>query len=244
MANRKQASEAVKGSTRVPRNTLSRARVVDGALAFIDANGLDAVTMPALAEHLGVGTMSLYRHIDDKDDLVNAVAERVIGDVEVPGGPADDWEGRIVGYLRDLRDAALAHPALARILAERGLTVGPVFDQLEQAHSILRRAGFSDTDAVRTFYTLFVYVFGFVIWELPRVHQQPAASYADAWNVAIDELDAGSYPSLHALRDDLTTAASTEQFEYGLDALLRSLRPRARRLRTHARRQDADVSLT
>jgi len=217
----------VKSPTRVPRNTLSRARVVDGALALIDADGLDALTMPRLAQYLGVGTMSVYRHVEDKDDLINAVAERVLGDVRVPGGRDDDWEGRVVGYLRALRAAALAHPALARILAERGLTVGAVFEQLEQAHSILRRAGFSDTDAVRTFYTLFVYVFGFVLWELPRVHQQPATSYIDSWNAAIDQLDINSYPTVHALREALTTAASTEQFEYGLGRLIASLRPQS-----------------
>ena len=68
---------------RVPRNTLSRERVIEGALALIDAEGLDAVTMPGLAKSLGVGTMSLYRHVADKDDLVNAVAERVLGGVTV-----------------------------------------------------------------------------------------------------------------------------------------------------------------
>jgi AcrR family transcriptional regulator len=218
---------AAKAPKRVPRNTLSRARVIDGALALIDAEGLDAVTMPRLAQHLGVGTMSLYRHVEDKTDLINAVAEQVLGDVQVPDGNDDDWEGRVVGYLRALRDAALAHPALARILAERGLTVGPVFEQLEQAHSILRRAGFSPEGAVRTFYTLFTYVFGFVIWELPRVHEQPATAYADSWNTAIDQLDIDSFPTMHALREELTTAASTEQFEYGLDRLIRSFRERS-----------------
>jgi TetR/AcrR family transcriptional regulator, tetracycline repressor protein len=219
-----QGRRAAQAPKRVPRNTLSRTRVVDGALALIDRDGLDAVTMPELAKYLGVGTMSLYRHVDDKNDLINAVAERVLGDVQVPDGEEDDWEHRVVGYLRALRDAAIAHPALARILAERGLTVGPVFAQLEQAHSILRRAGFSDEGAVRTFYALFTYVFGFVIWELPRVHEQPATSYVDAWNAAIDQLDIDSYPTMHALREELTTAASTEQFEYGLDRLIRSLR--------------------
>ena len=74
---------------RVPRNTLSRERVIEGALALIDAEGLDAVTMPGLAKSLGVGTMSLYRHVADKDDLVNAVAERVLGGVTVPDGDPD-----------------------------------------------------------------------------------------------------------------------------------------------------------
>jgi AcrR family transcriptional regulator len=181
--------------------------------------------MPAVARHLGVGTMSLYRHVADKDDLVNAVAERVLSGVAVPDGRPDDWEGRVVGYLRALREAAIAHPALSRILAERGLTVGPVFDQLEAIHAVLRNAGFSDLDAVRTFYALLTYVFGFVVWELPRVRQQPAESYAAAWDDAIDRLDAASHPNLHDLRRELTTTASPDQFEYGLEHLVRSLRP-------------------
>ena len=108
------------------------------------------------------------------------------------------------------------------------LTVGPVFDQLEQTHGVLRAAGFSDIDAVRAFYTLFTYVFGFVIWELPRVHQQPPAFYTAAWNDALDRLDPNTYPNLHALREQLTTSASPDQFEYGLRHLIESLRPAAR----------------
>jgi AcrR family transcriptional regulator len=213
--------------SRVPRNTLSRDRIVQAALVLLDAEGFEAVTMPALAKRMGVGTMSLYRHVADKDDLINAVAEQVLSGVSVPDGDPDDWEGRVVGYLRALRTEALAHPALSSILAARGLTVGPVFDQLEQVHRVLRAAGFSDVDAVRAFYTLFTYVFGFVIWELPRVHQQPPASYAKAWNDALDQLDPASYPNLQALRAELTTVASTDQFEYGLYHLIASLRPLA-----------------
>jgi len=210
---------------RVPRNTLSRARIVEAALQLFDTEEFDAVTMPAVAKHLGVGTMSLYRHVADKDDLVNAVAESVLAGVAVPAGEADDWEGRVVGYLRSLREAAVAHPALARILAERGLTVGPVFEQLEGVHAVLRASGFSKAGAVRTFYALLTYVLGFVVWQLPRVRSGPAGAYATAWNDAVDQLDPAAYPTLHALRRQLTTAASEEQFEYGLARLMRSLSP-------------------
>jgi TetR/AcrR family transcriptional regulator, tetracycline repressor protein len=226
MPSKRQATTAAsRRASRVPRNTLSRDRVVEAALALLDAEGFDAVTMPALAKRLGVGTMSLYRHVADKDDLINAVAEQVLSGVAVPDGDPDDWEGRVVGYLRALRDAAIAHPALSRILAQRGLTVGPVFERLEAVHAILRAAGFSDLATVRTFYTLLTYVFGFIAWELPRVHQQPAAAYTAAWNDALDHLDPSAYPNLHALRRQLTTVASPDQFEYGLEHLIRSLRP-------------------
>jgi AcrR family transcriptional regulator len=226
MAKRRAATATNTRTSRVPRNTLSRDRVVDAALVLLDAEGLDALTMPSLAKHLGVGTMSLYRHVADKDDLVNAVAEHVLSDVAVPDGDPDDWEGRVIGYLRALREAARAHPALSLILAERGLTVGPVFDQLEAVHAILRAAGFSELDAVRTFYSLLTYVFGFVVWELPRVRRQHASAYVESWNNAIDQLDPMAYPNLHALRRQLTTTASAEQFEYGLEHLLRSLHRR------------------
>ena len=209
---------------RVPRNTLSRRRIVEAAVELVDDQGLSALTMPRLAEQLGVGTMSLYRHIEDKDDLLDAVAAYLISDVEVPDGEPDDWEMRVVGYLRSLRDEAIRHPALARLLADRGLTSGPVFDQLETAHSVLRAAGFSDRDAVRAFYSLLTYVFGSLMWELPRVHIQPAAHYVAAWDHSLGQLDPTSYPNLVELRDHLVTSASTDQFEYGLELLVSSLR--------------------
>ena len=227
MTRRQAATDSRNRPTgRVPRNTLSREAIVDAALAIIDTDGLDAATMPKVAQQLGVGTMSLYRHVEDKDDLIEAVAERVMCGIQVPGGAPDDWEGRVVGYLRALRDAAIAHPTLCRILADRGLTVVPVFDQLEELLGILAAAGFDDTDAVRTFYALLTYVFGFVIWELPRTHQQPTSAYTEAWNDAIDSLDPDSYPHLHAFRQPLTTTASSEQFEFGLQHLVDASAPR------------------
>jgi TetR/AcrR family tetracycline transcriptional repressor len=221
---------------RVPRNTLSRSVIVEAALELIDTAGLEAVTMPNVARQLGVGTMSLYRHVGDKRDLIDAVAERVMGQIAVPDGAVDDWEGRVVGYLRALRATAMAHPALGRILADHGLTVGPVFVQLEAVHGILVRAGFAPSEAVRAFYSLFTYVFGSVMWELPRVHQQPADAYVSSWNSAIDALDPRDYPYLHALRRDLTSAASDDQFEYGLNLLVESLRTRATRNTAKRRR--------
>lgn len=211
---------------RVPRNTLSRARIVEAALALVDTEGLDQATMPRLAERLGVGTMSLYRHVKDKDDLLDGVVELVVSGIEVPPGADGDWEGRVVGYARRLRQQALAHPALARLLAERGLVVGPVFDQLEEVLGILRAAGFSPLGAVRSLYALVTYVVGYVVWEIPRVHRQPAEDYVAQWNKALDRLDPAAYPNLRALRGELATAASEEQFEYGLDQLVRSMRPR------------------
>ncbi|HVW31106.1 MAG TPA: TetR/AcrR family transcriptional regulator C-terminal domain-containing protein [Acidimicrobiia bacterium] len=212
---------------RVPRNTLSRQRVIDAALALLDERGVEGLTMPALAGELGVGTMSLYRHVADKDDLLTGIAARVLAGVTVPPGAPDDWEGRVVGYLRAVRTEALRHPALARILADRGIAVTPVLDQLDEVHGILRAAGFSGLDAVRAFYSLLTYVFGFLLWELPRVHTQTPAAYEAAWAGVVGGLDPGTHPNLTALRAELATSASPDQFEYGLARLVEALRPAA-----------------
>jgi hypothetical protein len=151
------------------------------------------------------------------------VAEQVMRGITVPPGAPDDWQGRVVGYLRALRDEANAHPALSRILADRGLTVGPVFDQLEELHAVLVNAGFPPRDAVRAFYSLLTYVFGFVLWELPRVHQQPADAYVAAWDASLAALDPAEYPHLHSLRDTLVTTASDDQFEFGLQHLVNAI---------------------
>lgn len=225
-------STSDRSAGRAPRNTLSRSRVVDAAIELIDTHGLAGLSMPRLAQHLGVGTMSLYRHVETKDDLLDAVAERLVGDVAVPDGAPGDWEARVVGYLRAVRAEALRHPALARLLADRGLTAGPVFDQLEAVHRILLAAGFSERHAVRAFYSLLTYVFGYLMWELPRVHQQPAAAYVAAWNESLDQLDRAAYPTLTALRRQLVTSASEEQFEYGLEQLAAALRTHLRDDRT------------
>ena len=66
---------------RAPRGTLTRERVVDAAMALIDSGGVDALSMPKLARQLGVGAMSLYGHIESKDDLLDAVVQRVLAQV-------------------------------------------------------------------------------------------------------------------------------------------------------------------
>ena len=181
--------------------------------------------MPRLADRLGVGTMSLYRHVADKEDLINGMAEQVMRAIDVPGGDPQDWEGRVVGYLRAFREEALAHPALARILAERGLTVAPVFDRLEELHRILRAAGFSDRDAVRSYYSLLTYVLGFVIWELPQSSSSPRRRTKPRGTDPSTDSTRTRTPLSAALRADLATAASADQFEYGLNHLVQSLHP-------------------
>jgi AcrR family transcriptional regulator len=206
---------------------LNRHRIVEAALALMDDEGMDRLTMPRIAARLGVGTMSLYRHVRNKADLVEAVAERIFEDLDIPPGPEEDWEERVVGYLLRWRRLAIAHPALAAILASRPLGVRRFYEHLETIMTIMKRAGFSDHDAVRTFYSLFTYVFGFVLWELPRARDRAPGEYMAATRHDIDELPTDRFPALTATRHLLATDSTQEQFQYGLERLVDSCRPAA-----------------
>jgi hypothetical protein len=169
--------------------------------------------------------MSLYRHVLSKTDLIEAVADRILEDLDVPAGQDTDWQGRVVGYFLRWRELAIAHPALADMLAARPHTTQRFYEHLETCITILKAAGFSDHDAVRTFYSLFAYVFGFVLWELPRAHDQSLEAYQADERDDIDDLPTREFPVLTELRDLLATNASPEQFNYGLERFMKCLSP-------------------
>jgi hypothetical protein len=90
---------------------------------------------------------------------------------------------------------------------------------LETIISILRAAGIPDAAAVRIFYSLFTYVFGFVIWEIPR---QPGGrdGYVQRRREQLDDLPGAQFPALSELAPVLATSTTEEQFEFGLGLLL------------------------
>jgi AcrR family transcriptional regulator len=207
-------------TTRRKWGSLTRDAVVDGALELVDREGLEALTMPRLARHLGTGVMTIYGHIDNKADLVDALAERVLADVEVITGKPGDWERDLAEWMRHIRRVVLHHPALGAVLATRGLTTPSVFRHLEAGLGLLRSAGFDRRRAVEIYYALLTYTLGFLAWEIPRVHRQPRGAYTKQWSDAVAALPATEYPTLHELAKDLPHVATDSQFEAGLNALL------------------------
>lgn len=209
---------------RMPPGSLSRERVVDAALELVDTGGVETLSMPKLARHLGVGVMSLYTHIDSKDDLLDALVQRVLAQLDLPDDSAD-WRETLRAHFHDLRAALLAHPGLGAVLAHKNVTVPAVFDVLEANLAVLASAGLSEADCVSLYYALLTYTLGFVSWELPRTHTISEAEYGRRWRAAVDGLDAVDYPTLHAMVDTLATAASDRQFAFGLDRLVGAAAP-------------------
>src|SRR5262245_4221437 len=104
-----------------PRTPLTRERIVEAALVVMDTEGLDALSMRPVAREVGVEAMALYNHVEDKDDLLRGICDRVMADFEFPE-ETGDWADRCRAAARSWRRLLQAHPDIMRLFAE---THGP-----------------------------------------------------------------------------------------------------------------------
>ena len=198
---------------------LTTAEVIDEAIRLADDLGLEGLSMPTLAKHLGVGTMTLYGYVKNKEDLLDKMATRLFQDLELPSH--ESWQNGVFDFFTEFRQAAIAHPTLARLLASGRITIPAVFDILESFFGEMADDGVSIDEAIRVFYAALTYTIGFVLWEIPRVHLQPTGAYADQWTGLISQLDPETYPILTGPAvPTATTVADTSQFNWGLRRVL------------------------
>ncbi|MFH9347616.1 TetR/AcrR family transcriptional regulator [Kitasatospora sp. NPDC017646] len=98
---------------RGPKPAYSRDRITEAAVRIADAEGLEAATMRRIAAEIGAGAMSLYRYVPSRDDLVQLMADRLMGEIDVDGLPSGDWRADLTRYAHGLRDMWLRHPWIA-----------------------------------------------------------------------------------------------------------------------------------
>ena len=213
------------------REPLTRERVVEAALRVMDEEGLEAVSMRRIAREVGVEAMSLYHHVDDKEDLLDGVCEHVMAGFDFPE-PVDDWAENCRRGARAWRRLLQAHPAVMRLFAEQR---GPVrsidsMRPMEFALRLLRGAGLSDRDTAQAFHAFGGYIQGFVMMELGSI----AGGSDEAHLKAHAELAAalpGEFEALVAVAPYFAECDADEQFEFGLDLLIRGLEAKATRRR-------------
>jgi TetR/AcrR family tetracycline transcriptional repressor len=130
------------------RTRLTRATVVDQALALADKSGLDSLTIRKLATELGVTPMALYWHFRGKDELLNGLAERIWGEIDLTVDRAAPWTEQIRRLLESLLTVLRAHPAAPELLlGSEKMNSEPARNATELTLDILRTAGFSPEDA-------------------------------------------------------------------------------------------------
>ncbi|XVQ14166.1 TetR/AcrR family transcriptional regulator [Spirillospora sp. CA-255316] len=93
----------------------SREQITAAAIRIADAEGLEAATMRRIAAEIGAGAMSLYRYVPSRDDLVELMADQLMGEIDVTGMPSGDWRADLTRYAGGLRAMWLRHPWVATV---------------------------------------------------------------------------------------------------------------------------------
>ena len=144
---------------------LDRATILSAAVALVDAHGLAALNMRALARELGVGTMSLYHHVPNKDALLDGIVEVLNEEIEIPDPASGPWDERARRMARSLREVALRHPNCVPLLVTRPFSTAAALRPCEAAFQVLTEAGLGPDESIVTLRTFVAYVLGFVMME-------------------------------------------------------------------------------
>jgi AcrR family transcriptional regulator len=206
------------------RQRLSRERVLQTAMDRADQGGLEALTMRTLADELGVAPMALYRHVANKDDLIDAMVDVVFGEIGLPSGGAD-WKTAMRQRAVSLRDV-LARHRWAIGLMESRRSPGPA--NLRHHDAVigkLRSAGFSVDMAAHAYSLLDSYIYGFALTKM----NLPFDASDDVGEIAqsmLEPFPVNEYPNLveflseHVLKPGYDYG---DEFEYGLDLIVGGL---------------------
>jgi AcrR family transcriptional regulator len=142
------------------RAPLTRDRVLRTAIELVDRDGIESLSMRRLGQELGVDAMALYRHVQNKDDLLDGIVEMIVGQIERPS-PNADWETTLREQAMAARRVMLRHPWARRVLEERA-TGGPAFlAYVESVLATLLDGGFSIDLAHHALHVLGSRIFGF-----------------------------------------------------------------------------------
>jgi TetR/AcrR family transcriptional regulator, tetracycline repressor protein len=207
----------VSAGRRTPRGTLSRRVLLDSAREIVDIGGVNALSMRALGARLGVDPTAIYRHFQNKNELLDALADLMVrGDEPLPASadPAADLRDN----LRQLRRQLLRYPTLAPSVLRLPPGTGSWWDRMEQALGALRATGRSAPDAAATWQTLLFFVVGHALVEARHLAENVATDRVGAPMPTVNP-PRSRYPELAAVAPSLH-ADLDDQFEAGLDRIL------------------------
>jgi len=237
--HREHWEERGRGPGRTPGRMrgLSRADIVDVAVAIADAEGTEAVSMRRIARDLRVGAMSLYWHVESKEELHQLMLETVQAEIEAPA-PSGDWRTDLAAYARNTRAALLRHP-WAIDSFNNGPPSGP--NDARNAERLIGALSGLGLDAKTTMWvlsTLGTYVTGAALREIQelRWHRSLEETTADMTQEEVDDLryefaerirQSGRYPNLTRIIDEDFDPDAPEQsddrFWFGLGIVLEGI---------------------
>jgi AcrR family transcriptional regulator len=208
--------------------------IVDAALAIIRAEGLEAVTMRRVAAELDTGAASLYVYVRNRDELLRAMFDRVVGTVPLVAPDPARWREQIYDLLRRLREALEAHPGLAAVLSGEPPTTENALFGLEKLLGILLAGGIAPQDAAWACDILGLIVTA-TATEADVRRAAGRTTDADRDEAVARMLDtftglsATRFPLVVGHASELVAGAGDERFRFAVDTFLDGLVARAAR---------------
>lgn len=203
------------------RERLSRERVLAAAVEFTDHNGLDAVSMRRLSAELGVVPMALYKHVADKQALLDGMADLVLAGLG-PIQPGLDWRATVRARVLAARQLLLRHPWLRRVLETRPRQTPTMLGYLDGLIAVFREAGFSDVLTHHVMHALGSRAWGFT-QELFDDPDAPAPVPEELAQLAAVFPNVAAMASASAHQGDTVVGRGCDdqfEFEFSLDLLL------------------------
>jgi AcrR family transcriptional regulator len=212
-------------STTQKRAPLTRDRVLRAALEVADEGGTAALTMERIGRRLGVEAMSLYRHVRNKDDILDGIVDLVFAEIELPADRSD-WRTVLRAQSISTRAALRRHP-WAITLMESRMTPGPAnLRTHEDTITVLLDAGCSAVMATHAYNLVDSYVYGFALQEVnfPFSNAEELAAMSEE---ILANLQADEYPNSARVARELLTSGFdyADEFEFGLDLILDAIGP-------------------
>jgi AcrR family transcriptional regulator len=207
----------------IPRKRLNRARVLQAAIALADQTGLEAFSMRGLAQELGVVPMALYKHVANKDELLDGIVDIVFSEIDAPSAD-EDWRSALRRRAISAREALKRHPWAIGLLESRH--PGPANLRLHDAvMGCLRKAGFSFQTAIHAYSVQDAYIYGFALQEQDLAFETPQSAGKAAQRRAetIGALDDYPYLAEVVARLPQTGYDPDIEFAWGLDLILNGL---------------------
>jgi AcrR family transcriptional regulator len=212
-----------------PRTPLSRERVLRAAVALADRGGIASLSMRKLAQRLGVEAMSLYRHVRNKDDVVDGMVDLVFDEIALPPKGEDVTEAMRLRAI-SAREALARHPWSVGLMESRSQPGPATLRHHDAVIGALREAGFSVAMAAHAYSVLDSYIYGFVV-------QQAALPFKASEKVdeVRERIFGGAPPDAYPHLAEMAAQHiaqpgydDADEFEFGLDLILDGLE----RLRT------------
>jgi len=205
------------------RKPLSTARVVQAAVALADEAGLEAFSMRGLAQELGVVPMALYKHVANKEELLDGMVDIVFSEIELPSADFD-WRSAMRRRAISTREALKRHIWAMGMMESRH--PGPA--NLRNHNAVmgcLREAGFSFEMAVHAYSVQDAYIYGFALQEKDLGLETPDSAGEAAQRRAETIGAPGDYPYLVEIARKLPGAGydTDVEFAWGLDLILDGL---------------------